>query len=229
MEHNDFNSSRRVFLGTIATGAAAFGAATIATPLNMVAAPPLHATIDADEWFKKIKGKHRVVFDSTRPNEIFPFAWPRVFLLTNAATGTQEKDCSVVVVLRHDAIPYAMQDDLWAKYKFGEMFKADNPATKAPAEKNPFWKPEEGAFKVPGFGTVQIGINELQDSGVMFCVCNAAMTVFSAVAAEKMGLKAEDVKKEWDAGLLPGIQSVPSGVWALGRAQEHGCTYIFAG
>lgn len=229
MENKDFNASRRGFLGAIATGAAAFGAATIATPLTMVAAPSARTVIDAEEWFKKIKGKHRVVFDVPRPHEIFPFAWPRVFLLTNAATGTPEKDQSVVVVLRHDAIPYAMQDELWTKYKFGEVFKADDPATKAPAEKNPFWKPEAGKFKVPGFGPLAIGINELQESGVMFCVCDAAMTVYSAAVAEKMGLKAEDVKKEWVAGLLPEIQPVPSGVWALGRAQEHNCTYIFAG
>ena len=37
------------------------------------------------------------------------------------------------------------------------------------------------------------------------------------------------VKKEWVAGVLPGIQVVPSGVWAVGRAQEHGCAYCFAG
>jgi hypothetical protein len=51
------------------------------------------------------------------------------------------------------------------------------------------------------------------------------MTVYSAAAAEKMGLNAADVKKEWLAGLLPGVQPVPSGVWAVGRAQEHGCSY----
>ncbi len=223
---NNFNSSRRGFLGTLAT----LGAVSIATPLDLAAAAPIvQNVIDPEEWFKKIKGKHKVVFDATRPHEIFPFVWPRVFLLTNSATGTQEKDCSVVVVLRHDAIPYAMEDNLWAKYKFGEMFKADDPATKTPAERNPFWKPKPEAFKVPGFGAVAIGINELQESGVMFCVCDAAMTVYSAVAANKMGLNAEDVKKEWVAGLLPEIQPVPSGVWALGRAQERGCTYIFAG
>jgi intracellular sulfur oxidation DsrE/DsrF family protein len=40
---------------------------------------------------------------------------------------------------------------------------------------------------------------------------------------------AAEVKKEWIAGLLPGIQVMPSGVWAVGRAQEHGCTYCYAG
>jgi intracellular sulfur oxidation DsrE/DsrF family protein len=44
-----------------------------------------------------------------------------------------------------------------------------------------------------------------------------------------MKMDAAEVKKEWVAGLLPGIQVVPSGVWAIGRAQERGCGYIFAG
>ena len=122
-----------------------------------------------------------------------------------------------------------MGNQLWEKYKFGEMFKIDDEATKAPAVKNPFWQPKPGTFKVPAFGEVQIGINELQASGVMFCVCDVALTVFSAVAAGGGKQDPETVKKEWLAGLLPGIQLVPSGIWAVGRAQEHGCAYCFAG
>jgi intracellular sulfur oxidation DsrE/DsrF family protein len=233
MEKTNLNdtTNRRKFLGALGTGAAAMSIASLVAPLQQLHANPGAAfnDEDPDEWFKKIKGKHRIVFDATRPHEIMPFAWPRVFLLTNEATGTPSKDNSVVVVLRHDAIPYAFEDRLWEKYKFGEMFKAHEPFTENPATRNPFWKPAKGAFKLPGIGEVQIGINELQDSGVMFCVCNAAMTLYSAVAAEKMKMKAEDVMNDWKAGLLPGIQIVPSGVWAVGRAQEHGCTYCFAG
>ncbi|HUS01031.1 MAG TPA: hypothetical protein VMY77_04855 [Chitinophagaceae bacterium] len=222
------NPDRRKFLGNIAGSAAALGLLSI--PSSIKAAPSLFQDADeTEELFKKLKGKHRVVFDATRPHELMPFVWPRVFLLTNMATGTPEKDNSVVVVLRHDAIPYAFEDRIWNKYKFGEMFKADDPTTKTAAVSNPFWKPKAGTYSVPGFGVVPIGINELQDSGVKFVVCNAAMTVYSAVAAQKMNMKADDVKKEWEAGLLPGVTIVPSGVWALGRAQENGCAYIFAG
>lgn len=160
---------------------------------------------------------------------MLPFAWPRVFLMTNQKTGVEEKDCTAVVILRHDAIPYAMEDSLWKKYNFGEVFKADDPATKAVADRNPFWKPKPGDFKIPGVGEVAIGINELQESGVLFDVCDVAVTVYTAVVAEKMSLKADEVKKEWIAGVLPGIQVVPSGVWAINRAQEHGCSYCFAG
>ncbi len=68
---------------------------------------------------------------------------------------------------------------MWTKYKFEEVFKADDPLTKATAVRNPFWQPKPGDYHVPGFGNVAIGINELQESGVMFAVCNAAMTVYS--------------------------------------------------
>jgi intracellular sulfur oxidation DsrE/DsrF family protein len=226
--NNANSSSRRNFLGKIASGAAALGALSF-VPFNVNAAPEHHEYSDADEWFSRIKGKHRIVFDATQPHEIMPFAWPKVFLLTNSATGTAEKDCGVVVVLRHAAVGYALNSDLWAKYKLGEVFKADDPLTKAPATRNPFWQPKEGDFKVPGIGNVAIGINELQSNGVMFCACNMAITVYSAVLADMMKMDAETVKKEFLAGVLPGIQVVPSGVWAVGRAQEHGCTYCFAG
>jgi len=56
-----------------------------------------------------------------------------------------------------------------------------------------------------------------------------AMTVYSNVVAMQTGAKPEDVLKDWTANVLPGVQVVPSGVWALGRAQEKQCAYIFAG
>ena len=228
--NGQINNPRRQFLGSVASGVAALGISTIISPLASHAEDHFSSNgTDPDEWFKQIKGKHRVVFDVPHANEIFPFAWPRIFLATNAATGTAEKDCSVVVVLRHTAIPYAMEDRLWAKYNFGEVFKIDDPKTKKPATRNPFWKPNQGDFKVPGLGPVPIGINELQDSGVLFCACNMAVIVYSAAIAEAMKLDAEEVKKDWLSGMLPGIEVMPAGIWAINRAQEKGCSYCFAG
>lgn len=232
MEKNDLlpAANRRSFLGAVATGAAALSLGTLATPLRAVAKANENflPAEDPDAWFNTIKGKHRIVFDATEPNGVFPFAWPRVFLITNGMTGTPDKDNNVVVVLRHEAIPFAMNSDLWTKYKFGEMFKVTDDKTKAASVRNAFYKPAAGDFKIPGVGAVAIGINELQDSGVMFCVCNMALTVYSAAAAQMMNLNAGDVYNEWKAGVLPGIQIVPSGVWAVGRAQEHGCAYCKA-
>lgn len=234
---------RRGFLRGLGTGVAALGLATLTSSFKFVQ-PKAEGTSafgksksPADLWFNNVQGTHRVVYDATRPHEIFPFAWPKVFLMTNAATGTPEEDCGVVVVLRHAAICYAFKDSVWAKYNFGEVFQAGEigPAFKAAdaqtavKTRNPFYMTKPGDFAIAGFGPVPIGIPELQASGVMFCVCEAAMTVYSTVIAGKMGLKQEDVIKEWREAMIPGIQPVPSGVWAVGRAQEHGCSYIFAG
>ena len=234
MNTNETNegTNRRNFLGTIATGAAAIGLTSLAPSITAFAGeakldPKVYG--DPEEMFKKINGKHRIVFDSPHPHEIYPFAWPRVFLLTNEATGTANKDCSVVVVLRHSSIGYAMEDKVWAKYELGKLFGANDPETKQPATRNPFWKPKAGAYKIPGVGEILLGVNQLQESGVQFCVCAAAINVYSAVLADTMKLKHEDVKKDFMDAILPGVQPVPSGVWALGRAQEKQCGYIFAG
>ena len=231
METNNQTESnqRRSFLKQVATGAAVLGAGSfLSTPFNASAESLNHGDVtEADAWFNKVKGKHKIVFDVVEPKGIFPFAWPKIFLVTNGATGTTEKECGVVIILRHNAIPFAMGNDLWAKYKFGEMFKVYGEDGKTPVTSNPFWQAKP--MTIPGVGEVKVSIDDLQASGVMLCACDMALTVYSAVAA--MGAKQDPaaVKKEWVAGLLPSIQPVPSGVWAVGRAQEHGCSYCFVG
>lgn len=221
---------RRGFLRQFLTGAAAFGVGMFAKPGNASASESSASpdVSEADEWFKKVKGKHKIMFDVTEPHGMFPFAWPRIFLLTNGKTGTPPEECGVVVVLRHSAAAYAIGDKLWEKYKFGEFFKINDAEGKAPATHNPFWQPKPGTYKGPGIGEIHIGIDELQASGVMFCVCDAALTALTASFAEKTSQDAATVKKEWVDALLPGVQLVPSGVWAVGRAQERGCAYCFA-
>ena len=73
------------------------------------------------------------------------------------------------------------------------------------------------------------GIKDLQGRGSLFCVCDLATKVYGSAVAKKMSLNPDDVYAEMVKGILPGIQLVPSGVWALGRAQNDKCAYIFAG
>jgi intracellular sulfur oxidation DsrE/DsrF family protein len=221
-------ANRRDFLGKLTGAAALFSIASVVNPASAIAGTDMHSISgDPDEWFKSIKGKHRMVFDCTEPKSPFPFAWPKVFLMTNAATGSPANDCGVVVIFRHSAFPYALDDSLWAKYKFGETSKINDPITKSAAIANPFWNTKPDEFKIPGIGAVELGMRDLQASGVMFCVCEVALTVNAAGVAEKMKIDPVAVKNEWTSGLLPGVQLVPSGVWAIGRAQEHGCAYCY--
>ncbi|HEY4194625.1 MAG TPA: hypothetical protein VGM63_03760, partial [Mucilaginibacter sp.] len=108
-------NQRRGFLKNFLTGAAAIGAGMFAKPGVVDAAERLASPdiSEADEWFKKVKGKHKIMFDVTEPHGVFPFAWPRVFLMSNGKTGTPPEECGVVVVLRHSGAAYAMGDQLW--------------------------------------------------------------------------------------------------------------------
>ena len=221
--NNNF-SSRRKFVGTLAAGASGL---LVSMPGSVSAETSVttHSPADAEAWFKKIKGSHRILYDAPEPHNGFPIIWTWVYYKTNNQTGSPDNDLTAVVVLRHNAIPFAMEDRLWEKYKLGEFFKINDNTTKAPALSNPYWIPKEGAFPLPGID----GIQTLQTRGAMFCVCDMALTVMSSFAAKGMNLNAEEVRKDWLSGILPGIQVVPSGVWAISRAQEKDCAYCYAG
>jgi hypothetical protein len=222
-EFNDVTTHRRGFLGTVAAAAAA-GLASL-TPLRLEAKPRAAASkgIDAsfETWLNRITGKHKMIFDAPEPNGGMAVVWPRVWLNGNNENyGTKDADNSTVIVLRHAAIPMAMQDALWAKYQLGEVFGIKE--GDAPAVRNIYAKP----LPLPLPGT---GAEALLASGALIGVCNVALTVYSGMVAQKMGMDAAAVKAEWVAGLLPGVQVVPSGVLAVSRAQEKGCGYCFAG
>ncbi|WP_373513782.1 twin-arginine translocation signal domain-containing protein [Persicitalea sp.] len=216
--------SRRSFIGKLAATA---GVASLASPLLAanVPTPEPQFSGEADAWFNKVKGEHRVVYDAPEPHNGFPIIWSWAFYLTNNQTGTADKDMTAMVVLRHNAIPFAMEDKLWAKYKFGEVFNITDNTTGAPAVRNPYYIPKDGDYPMPGID----GIKRMSERGAMFCVCNLAISVYSGMLAQKMGKDPKEVQKEWMAGILPNIEVVPSGVWALGRAHEKKCAYIYAG
>ena len=224
---DQLNTHRRGFLGTVAAAAAA-GLATL-TPLRAAAEPtprrrepPSGAADPAFEaWLNRVTGKHKMVFDAPEVNGGMAVIWPRVWLNGNNDNyGTTDAENSGVVILRHAAIPLAMQDALWAKYKFGEMFSLKD--GDLPATRNIFAKP----LPLPLPGT---GVEQLLAKGVLFGVCDVALTIYSGAVAQKMGMDAAAVKAEWVAGLIPGVQVVPSGVLAVSRTQEKGCGYCFAG
>ena len=214
--------SRRQFVGTLAAGASGLLAAV---PTLAGAKESNTLAGDADAWFNQVKGSHRIVYDAPEPHDGFPIIWSWVYYTTNNQTGSADNDLTAMVVLRHNAIPYAMEDRLWAKYKFGEVFKINDSNTNAPAVRNPVWAPMGKDFPMAAIE----GIQKLQQRGAMFCVCDMALTVYSGKVAQAMKLTPEEVKKDWMSGILPGVQVVPSGVWAISRAQEKNCAYCYAG
>ena len=226
MKSNNDNS-RRKFLGALALGATASTISVLTNPIY--ASMPTFDDQQMDEteaWFKKnIKGKHRIVYDGSTPHDGFPIIWNWAFLLTNNQTGSKDEELTAMTVLRHSAMGFALENRIWEKYPLGEVFGVTDNSTGKPALRNLYYEPKEGDFPLPGID----GIKRLQERGSLFCVCDLATKVYSNAVAQKMNLDPTEVYNDWYSAVLPGIQVVPSGVWALGRAQEHGCGYIFAG
>lgn len=216
------STNRRKFLGKLTSITAIFG---LAVPSQAVAKTNyIQDPSNLESWFNTLSGKHRMVFDATSTNDGLPIVYAFNFMATNNQTGTPDDQLSALVVLRSKAIVLAMQNSAWSKYKLGKMFKLIDYSTNAPSERNMYWETKEG--EMPQVG---MSIKELQARGVKFCVCETAITLTSRQYALSKNLDPALIKKEWIASLLPSIQLVPSGVWALGRAQEHGCGYCYAG
>jgi len=224
--------TRREFLGSAGAGVAALAAVALPHwpadglpafgPMPTVAGHRV-ATPWSDAWLDKINGKHKQFFDGVTFNEGFVLAFAAGFLnLNHEAYGLTDKDLTAVVGFRHFAMPMALPDAMWEKYKIGEAMKVVDPATKANAVRNPFAHAD--GVRMPGSD-----IPTLVGRGVIFTVCNVALTVISGMLASNAGVTGDAAKQEWTQSLMPGMNLVPVGVLAVNRAQERGCTYCYGG
>jgi len=63
------NNSRRQFIGALALGATVSTIGVLTNPIYAESpSAALTAMNDADEWFKKVKGTHRIVYDGSTPH-----------------------------------------------------------------------------------------------------------------------------------------------------------------
>jgi hypothetical protein len=223
MSDSTLPGNRRDFLGMAATAAVAGLGAMV--PVTAAQAATSRST-DFTRWLDSIPGIHKQLYDMPELNGGMGLVWSFAFFKTGAqAYGLPESDLGAVIVLRHNALPLAFNDSVWAKYKLGEVFKINDPDTKVPAVRNPFYlNPRALAVPIP-----DAVLQKLIARGVKVAACNLAITVYSGVVAQKMGLKHEDVIKDWTEAVFPGIQIVPSGVVACNGAVSRGCAYIYAG
>jgi len=218
-------SPRRSFLGRLAAGTAALGL-TAFLPVTACAAEKTVATAsdssstpaEPSEWPGVLKAKHKMAIDAFAVNSGFPLAFAYTFGVPYASVTPSP--VTAVIILRHEGFPLALTDAIWAKYKIGKTMNVIDPATKKPAERNPFFNPKPGALFVE-----DMAIDKLLAKGTIFGACNVALHFLSAQFAPAGGVTADVALKEWTAGIIPGIPIIPSGTWGVNRAQEAGCTY----
>lgn len=210
-------------------------ATSLATIAALAAFAPRVATLQArttespsttvepsDNWLRGLKGKHRQFFDNPTTNGGIALVHVLNYYDTyNKAYGVKDSDVNAVLTFYGGTTFYALNDAVWAKYQLGEFLDAKDPTTGKPATANP-WR---AAPVILGMTLPNASIESLEKRGATLIVCNNALSIFSALLAQKRGLDTQVVYEDLKANILPGIQLVPGMVVAVEQAQRAGLTY----
>lgn len=220
---------RRGFLGRLAAITAA-GVAGIA-PSKLMAEHSGRAASNPSDWLSKVTGKHRQFYDMPNPSGGLPQIHILNFLNTyRDAFGAKPGEVNVVASLYFMTTLMAFNDEMWAKYKFGDILKANDLTTTAPAVRNVFWKPREGSDTLPITGMIPIpnvgSMTSLQEKGTLFLLCNNAFNFWVGQLAGASGDK-KAIRAELESNIIPGVVIVPAMVVAINQAQKAGISYIY--
>jgi intracellular sulfur oxidation DsrE/DsrF family protein len=226
--------ARRSFFSRLGTGlaavAAALGAGTATTeaqgPSDQRWQPARHAD---DDWFDKLPGKHRMILDSVSGQGVgdaLHFA-SNILTTSKSGYGLDTGELAVVVCLRHGATAFAFTDAMWAKYSapMSAHAKFNDPKTHAPAAVNVYNSADYRGLLANGSATIDALIKQ----GVHFAVCDQSTHGYAADFARRTDGKADAVYKELTSSLIGNSHMVPSGIVAVGHAQEHGYAYAYCG
>ncbi len=206
-------SNRRVFLGAIAAASGTLAAGLGANAKTAKAAPAAATSKWDLSWVNRIAdAKHRMVFDAGEVDYgtvLFnTWTWLRDYKDVYSA----EADMAAVMVIRHSAMPIILGDEIWSRLQLGMETKMKDRASGADLLRNPFInkKPEEAAIK----------------RGVIVLGCNMALGNYVMKLAATERIPEDEARAKIIASLVPGVVLMPSGIFAVSRAQEAGCHYM---
>jgi hypothetical protein len=180
-------------------------------------------------WIKRVSGKARGVFDLTTTDS--NGGWQRVTTWREHALEVygKPKEVTSIAVIRHGAIPLAMNDAYWEEFKPGQSGRGSRgavvdsaaaPASSTVPVRNPIGSPRPGATDAQKAHTIE---GFLAAGGIVLA-CNVAFGLLIrpqiARARQLTGDAADKKAREY---LIPGVILMPSGVFALIAAQQAGC------
>jgi hypothetical protein len=229
---------RRGFLGRLLGGAAALaGGGLLGRDLVAQPAAPRQGTTWDMSWVQRVTGAHRQVFDAPEVADGTVLHQASTWMRDYATVyGTKDGDMSAVLVVRHAAIPIVLNDTLWERLELGRRIGEAAPdeqpvkdaASGEPARRNPFLNANTKGGEPHALVWPDGGLDTLLSRGAIVLACNLALRrpISMLVEAEKM--PAAEARRTVLANLVPGVVVMPSGIFAVTRAQEAGCQYLRA-
>jgi hypothetical protein len=217
-------SDRRQFLEQMTLGAAAIAALDLATPAPLPAQAAGHWDLS---WTGRIRGKRRAVFDVPEIEDGFgvwrAIIWKKQY---SQMFNFPESALSMVLILRHNAIELAMNQDYWDRYDIGPDKGVKDPVTGEPTKRNPVIE-RTGAHALPEqFG--DFTLESFLEGGGIVLGCALAFNDEVDRIAEKDKVDMQEAERRARSMLVKGVIMQPSGVFAATLAQEYGCRYVRA-
>lgn len=175
-----------------------------------------------DSWTARVTGRHRAVFDIPDIKGGTVGLFRSGMWMDNYAEmyGVTDQDLSPVVVIRHAAVPMFMNDAFWDAYGYREEYASVLEDTPKGESGNPFRK--------QSFGRQDFGIDPLLARGAIILGCGVAFRRIVGDVMKKDNVAMPDAEAKARAHILPGVALQPSGIFAVARAQDLGCSYVWA-
>ncbi len=236
--------TRRDFLDRLALGATALGGLSLglgALPGPAHAATPRggapsreFAPVDAQakqewdtRWPSRLTGTVRTVFDVPEVESGYGVwrasIWSRQY---EAVLNTRPRDMSTALVLRHNAIVLAMQQEFWDRYGIGRRKQVTHPATLEPTDRNPALLSSTRG-EIPADYDA-FALDRFLARGGIALACDLALRDCVALIEQEERVSADEARRRAIAMMVPGVILQPSGVFAVLRAQQAGAIYIRA-
>lgn len=233
------SSDRRIFLKTAGLSAAALASASSvlhAAEPTVLPLPSAAEELDAWEqaraetwdvsWTKKITGKHKAMFDVPEIRDgvgIFRAGiWGRQYTeVLKLAPG----DLSTVIVIRHAAIPLAMNSQYWTAYNVGKELKLKDEKGKKWAMTNPMLSNASTDMQ-NSFSALLL--DKQMANGAIVLGCGLAFSQIVATVAKQDKLPPAEARERAKSFLIPGVILQPSGIFANVMAEEAGCAFVNA-
>jgi intracellular sulfur oxidation DsrE/DsrF family protein len=181
---------------------------------------------EKDDWLDQLPGKHRLVFDTTKPDgfgEAIAFA--SNFIRVNQSDyGVANTELAVIIIARSRSTPFAYNDAIWEKYGSAIAARANftDPKTKQAPKANVYRSADYGT-QLPNRGTT---LDSLLKQGVRLAVCQVATRGFAGAIAGAVGAKTDNIYDELVANIVSNARMVPAGIVAVNRAQERGYSLV---
>jgi hypothetical protein len=239
------STPRREFLGQIAVSALALAgtacasatvssqtaAAPAATPGQPRVRPQIPQTWD-DSWSARLTAaKHKAVFDMPQLQDAEALDHAALWLDgLRTALGAAPGDAQAAIIIRHAGVVAAFNDAMWSKYEIGKVRKFKDDSTGTWAVRNPFASPAPARPGAPPARSSRPDrpgdtLDWFAQYGHPLLACNVATLGMSSILAKKVNGQINAIYDELKANLIPGVILQPSGIYALHRAQEAGCSF----